>query len=608
MAFGDSAGGLLEGFRMANQDLQAKHQQLMNDAISQAQQQHAQQELDQQKTQEDNLNKYRTAQSYGQMLKSFQDYQGSGGTGSRFYGMWSPAAGDDKNMGAFLESIKNQGQSPEYIAAQKALQAQGDAAALKAQNEQDNAMRVLQEKYLEHQTTLNPQLDPNVAMRAAQATYPTSGGGQGGRQTSAPSQTQTPSSSVYPNDHQQNAADAVAKASPGGPALGTMTMPPQNSPAVPPQQVLPPVNGGAAPPASPSTGAGVPQSMVNPTSQITGDQGQAPPGQMQGRQGANGITPGLPAPAPPQPIQAINPNPYDGISAAFNLKQAAQAQKDEQERLATQIQAATLAKMNAEAPYLDNNARMDALKKIADVKALQTAADQANQLFPLKLKQTQADINSANSASFSQVLNARTRVAELDYKKVKDAADRADKVNGDMTAGEKTAAYTNATQLLKLQNDLSSKMNENRAAVAAARYYLDPNNIPIPDANSTDYAKVMSQKSDSSASITGTYNAITHQTEPAPLDAQYSMLKTSMGQVHQLMYQNQLILNKIGPQPTSDSGKPDKINTAPIPGAPSGTIGNGKSKLLMPIKPGAKGLAKVSAPTIDSVAAKLGIK
>lgn len=609
MAFGDSAGGLLEGFRMANSDLQAKHQQLMNDAISQAQQQHAQQELDQQKTQEDNLNKYRTAQSYGQMLKSFQDYQDSGGTGSRFYGMWSPAAGDDKHMGAFLESIKNQGQSPEYLAAQKALQAQGDAAKVKAQNEQDNAMRVLQEKYLEHQTTLNPLLDPNVAMRAAQATYPTSGGGH--NSTNGTSGTNSaPSSSVFPNNHQQNASDAVAKASPGGPALGTMTMPPQSSPVVSPQQVLPPVNGGAAPPASPSTGAGVPQSMVNPTSQITGDQGQAPPGQMQGGQGANGITPGLPAPAPPQPIQAINPNPYDGISAAFQLKQAAQAQKDEQERIATEIQKATLAKMNAESPYLDNNARYESIKLFNEVKAQQTAADQANQLFPLKLKQAQADIGAANASSWTQVQNARTNAARLAFDKVKDAADRADKTGGKMTASEITGAYSNARQLLVLQKDLASQMNANRAAVATARRYLDPKLNPIPDANAANYAEVMRNKSESNSSITGTYNATTHLSEPSPLDAQYNVLESALGQTQDLIYRNQVILNKIGGRPTSDGGKPDKVFSATSGNSLPGFQGSGAPATVMPKpwKPGMKPPVAGKKPTIDSVAAKLGIK
>lgn len=587
MGFGDSAGGLLEGFRMANQDLQAKHQQLMNDAISQAQQQHAQQELDQQKTQEDNLNKYRTAQSYGQMLKSFQDYQDSGGTGSRFYGMWSPAAGDDKNMGAFLESIKNQGQSPEYLAAQKALKDQGDAAALKAQNEHDNAMRVLQEKYIEHQTTLNPRLDPNVAMRAAQATYPTSGASQNGSNGTSGTNS-APSSSVFPNNHQQNASDAVAKASPGGPALGTMTMPPQNSPVVPPQQVLPPVNGGAAPPASPSTGAGVPQSMINPTAPIDGS--SAPNG-VTSMPNAGTPPQGLPAPAPPQPIQAINPNPYDGISAAFNLKQAAQAQKDEQERIATQIQKAILAKMNAEAPYLDNNARLDAYNKSLEVKAKQTAADQANQLFPLKLKQSQADINAANASSWSQVTNARVNVARQSLERAKFAADQADKRNGEMTGPEKATLYKNAKDMLNLKADLSSQLATNQAAENQARWYLDPNNVSVPDANAPDYAKVMQQKSDALASISGTYNATTHQDEPSPLAAQRNLLKYNIDQTQDLIDKNQMLINQSdGKKPTSNGGKPDKVFDPTKGNSIPGFVGNGKTSLraLPGVKVGGK--------------------
>lgn len=586
MGFGDSAGGLLEGFRMANQDLQAKHQQLMNDAISQAQQQHAQQELDQQKTQEDNLNKYRTAQSYGQMLKSFQDYQDSGGTGSRFYGMWSPAAGDDKNMGAFLESIKNQGQSPEYLAAQKALQAQGDAAKVKAQNEQDNAMRVLQEKYIEHQTTLNPHLDPNVAMRAAQATYPTSGGGQ--NSTNGTSGTNSaPSSSVFPNNHQQNASDAVAKASPGGPALGTMTMPPQSSPVVSPQQVLPPVNGGAAPPASPSTGAGVPQSMVNPTSQITGDQGQAPPGQMQGGQGANGVTPGLPAPAPPQPIQAINPNPYDGISAAFNLKQAAQAQKDHQEEVATQIQEETLRQLRERFPGEQVKAKLDAIYKAQQIKIEAQQVDQANKLFPGNLAKQNADINASNASSWATVQNAKTNAGRLAFEKTKDALDRADNINGKMSATEITGAYTNARQLLDMKKDFSSQLLANQAAESSARWYLDPNNVAIPAPSDPKYADVMQKKADANASISGIFDPETQKPGPSPLEAQRNILKYNIDQTQDLIDKTQIILNRVGgAKPTNNGGKPDKVYDPTkgnsIPGAPPGTQGNGKNSLKFP--------------------------
>lgn len=627
MGFGDSAGGVLEGFRMANQDLMAKHQQLASDAIAQAQQQHQQQELDNQTTAENNLQSQRSAQNFMQLLGQFKDYQASGGTGAAFAGMLRPLGNSDKNIGDFLDTVKNQGQGQSYLDSVAAAKAQMTADQFKAWNAHNDIILGMRDKMIEHLTTNNPNyLDPNIARNAAELTYPTTpppGGtqSQGGQNA--------PSSSVFPNNHQQNASDAVAKASPGGPALGTMTMPsgasspnisamwqqmqgqqsPQSTPNVPPQQSSPPAGGVAAPPALGSSppGAGVPQSMVNPTSPITGDPNAANAGSSMpndGTQAPNGGTlpPGLPAPAPPPPIQAINPNPYDGISAAFKLKEAAQAQKDEQERLATEIQQRTLDKMNADAPYLNNTARLNNIKLFNEVKAQQAAADQANQLFPLKLKQTQADIGAANASSWTQVQNARTNAARLDFEKVKDAADRADKTGGKMTASEITGAYSNARQLLVLQKDLASQMNANRAAVAAARRYLDPKLNPVPDENAANYAEVMRNKSESNSSITGTYNATTHLDGPSPLDAQYSVLESALGQTQDLLYKNQVILNKIGPQPTNTGGKPDKVYTSPtsgntIPGAPPGTVGNGKNQLLMPPTPGAKGLAKVSPPT-----------
>lgn len=608
MAFGDSAGGLLEGFRMANSDLQAKHQQLMNDAISQAQQQHAQQELDQQKTQEDNLNHYRTGQNYMQMLGQYKDYQNAGGTGAAFSAMLKPLGSSDKNIAAFLDSVKNQGQGQEYLDAKEAAKAKLTADQVKAQNEQDNAMRTLQEKYLEHQTTLNPLLDPNVAMRAAQATYPTSGGGQNGSNGTSGTNS-APSSSVFPNNHQQNASDAVAKASPGGPALGTMTMPsgatapslsamwaqmqgqqpPQNSPNVPPQQSLPSAGGVAAQPVPGTSppGAGLPQSMVNPTSQITGDQGQAPPGQMQGGQGANGITPGLPAPAPPQPIQAINPNPYDGISAAFNLKQAAQAQKDHQEEVATQIQEETLRQLRERFPGEQVKAKLDAIYKAQQIKIEAQQADQANKLFPGNLAKQNADINASNASSWATVQNAKTNAGRLAFEKTKDALDRADNINGKMSATEITGAYTNARQLLDMKKDFSSQLLANQAAESSARWYLDPKNVAIPAPSDPKYSDVMQKKADANASISGIFDPETQKPGPSPLEAQRNILKYNIDQTQDLIDKTQIILNRIGAaRPTSLGGKPDKVfdptKENSLPGAPPGTVGNGKNKLKFP--------------------------
>lgn len=622
MGFGDSGvGGLLEGFRMANSDIANQHAALAQQAIQQAQMQHAQQELDQQKTSEDNLNKYRTAQSYAQMLKSFQDYQGSGGTGARFAGMWTPAAGDDKTMSAFLDSIKNQGQSPEYLAAQKALKDQGDAETLKAKNAQDNATRQMQEKYFEHLTTVLPQLNPNTAWQAAQSNFPLSGspsatpsqGGQSG---------QPPSSSVYPDDHSQLVSDAIAKASKGGtaaPAPGTMTMPSgasapslsamwqqmqgqqssplQSSQVVPPQQQLP-VNGGTAPPASTLPGAGVPQSLVNPTAPITGDQGQMPNPQSAPPQG-------LPAPAAPSPIQAINPNPYDGISAAFNLKQAAQAQKDEQEELATQIQEETLRQLRERFPGEQAKAKLEAIQKTQAIKIAAQQADQANKLFPLKLSQAQATLNATNQDSWATVTNAKTNAARLAFNEIQDAADRADKISGGkMTPSQIIAASTNATHLIRLKKDLQSQLTANQAAEATARWYNDPKNVAIPDTNDPNYAKIMKNKSESNSSITGIYDPETQKPGPSPLEAQRIILKDSIDQTDALIKKAQEIINQKGDKkPTDDGGKPttgmgQNYSRQNASGwtPPPGTIGNGKSHLLLPPKPGAKGLAKVSPP------------
>lgn len=575
--------GLYSGLMGGIQLQQQQHAALVQQAIQQAQQKHQDDELAQQKLSED----HRYQNQIGDNMVALQGHAdnllANGWSGAQIAKAYEPflptfsTSGNDW-IPKYLENLRSMGQSPQYLQDQAAAKAKGDTAD--AQFKQKAAENIAATQQKLYETFLAGGIGRNQAWNQA-------------KQDAAALH---PDQSAAPEDHNQLVSDAIQKASgvaPGQSGVSspqTMQMPSgasapslsamwqqmqgqQPSPVsqvVPPQQQLP-VNGGTAPPASTLPGAGVPQSMVNPTAAITGEggQGQAPQAQMP----PQGLPPAQQPSTPvSRAVPLITPEGFSGVLPAVASKLAAANQRME-------LQAQTV--QNKKQTYEQNAAffgpKLANIIQKHDVDASSIALhnaqiDALNQMTPARLQYMQQQ---------GLHIIKQDELAGLKYQADQDqrSFNNAVKTGQISTPGMQSQVNNNASNYAKSLLSMQKEQEQIKLARASALATLDKKITPTPpgdtESNPADWQKYNTAVSNAHNLLTPVYDPQTGESVKSPLDVRVDQLNDGINQIKELQRQNagfQMQANNT--RATSNSGKPQglgqrysgQVQVAPVTG------------------------------------------
>lgn len=556
--------GLYQGLSQGLDQQQRKHQQLVENAIQQAQVKHQQQELDLQRDNAESEKQNRLGLELNRLDLRGQEMYKQGATGSDIADTIEPAIkmlglGDHQPAKDYIDNWRKKPQNPAFVAAQKKLQdtedqKKADAAAKSAQfkatfvqkakqsyiaqkwpADQANAQALMD--YYDSVKTTEPQDKAGSTMAAGGAMV---GQGQPQAQPMQP-----------PADHGQLAQDAIAQASGKAP----QTVPGQQQPPSPGGPVAPPASG--QPP-----GAGVPQSMINPTQQITGQQ---PPPQQ--------------AAPPPQQAQPIYVPPAEGISGVSPKLLTDQVRDDilnKSRQAETEYKQEQLRQLREKWPEAKAQALLKTQTEQADL-TLKKQQAQKNALLMPWVTQELADKH------LTAVTNAQTKVFNDQFKVTQENYKRAEAAGDVPSLKTVISLRENARKLIDMKNSIQTERSQIQQGIDKAKYVADPTKTPIPDQNDPNYKNVIAAKEHAKQILSTVIDPKTHRPGPTTYEARLSELHNNLLSIQEMEKSNQEMLQKArGIQGTDNGGKPNQPANPFQGGKPYD--GNGKDHLKFPDK------------------------